>query len=83
MLAIVQLSVFEAVNAITGDYEPYLDSVAPPSRRRMPPSSRPHRRLKNFFPLNASLDSDRDLAAIPDGPAKTDGIASARPPPPR
>src|SRR5574339_125645 len=30
--AIVQLAVFEAVNAITGDYEPYLNpaTVAPP-----------------------------------------------------
>ena len=40
VMAIVQLSVFEAVNAITGDYEPYLDpptaavAGADPSVRR-------------------------------------------------
>src|SRR5215207_9108604 len=28
--AIVQLAVFEAVNAITGDYEPYLGDIAAP-----------------------------------------------------
>ena len=28
--AIVQLAVFEAVNAITGDYEPYLGTIAAP-----------------------------------------------------
>src|SRR5262245_22110606 len=29
--AIVQLAVFEAVNAITGDYEPYLGTIAAPA----------------------------------------------------
>src|SRR4051795_13262742 len=28
--AIVQLAVFEAVNAVTGDYEPYLGTIAAP-----------------------------------------------------
>src|SRR5438067_4282430 len=28
--AIVQLSVFEAVNAVTGDYQPYLGTIAAP-----------------------------------------------------
>ena len=30
-IAIVQLAVFEAVNAIAGDYEPYLGSVSAPA----------------------------------------------------
>src|SRR3989475_7888617 len=30
--AITQLAVFEAVNAITGDYEPYLGTIAAPPR---------------------------------------------------
>jgi len=37
ILAIVQLSVFEAVNAITGDYEPYLDPATPaPQQQSIP-----------------------------------------------
>ena len=31
--AIVQLAVFEAVNAITGDYQPYLGTITAPPRR--------------------------------------------------
>jgi len=83
IMAITQLAVFEAVNAITGEYEPYLD----------PPTAAPdggsveaavimaaHRALTNYFTapatvalLNAARDSD--LAAIDDGPAKTAGMA--------
>ena len=40
--AITQAAVFEAVNAITGDYEPYLGTItAPPGRRRRPLPLRP------------------------------------------
>jgi hypothetical protein len=41
IMAITQLAVFEAVNAITGDYEPYLatPTAAPPARPWMPLSS--------------------------------------------
>ncbi|HEX8030223.1 MAG TPA: vanadium-dependent haloperoxidase, partial [Vicinamibacterales bacterium] len=78
-----QLAVFEAVNAITGEYEPYLD----------PPTSAPdgasvdaavimaaHRALTNYFTAPATvaaLDAarDTDLAAIVNGPAKTAGMA--------
>lgn len=83
IMAITQLAVFEAVNAITGEYEPYLD----------PPTAAPdggsveaaaimaaHRVLTNYFPapatvalLNAARDSD--LATIDDGPAKAAGVA--------
>ena len=81
--AIVQLAVFEAVNAITGEYESYLN----------PPIDAPegasvdaavtiaaHRVLTTYFPAPAvvtALDAARDaeLGAIPNGQPKTDGIA--------
>ena len=78
--AITQLAVFEAVNAIVGDYEPYLGTVT------APPGASPeaaaitaaHEALKALHPESAaSLDSLRaaSLAAVLDGPAKNDGIA--------
>ena len=78
--AIVQLAVFEAVNAIEGDYEPYLGFIT------APPGASPdaaaiaaaHRTLVGLRPGSAAtLDPLRaaSLAAIADGPAKDDGIA--------
>jgi hypothetical protein len=77
--AIVQLAVFEAVNSIEGDYEPYLGIID------APPWASPdaaaivaaHRTLVTLRPANAAiLDAARaaSLAAIPDGPAKDAGI---------
>ena len=42
--AIVQLAVFEAVNAVTGEYEPYLNpaTTAPPGHPLTQRSSLPH-----------------------------------------
>ena len=79
-MATVQVAVFEAVNAITGHYEPYLGTIT------APPGASPeaaavaaaHGVLKAFFPAqSATLDQQRldSLATIPDGQAKTDGIA--------
>jgi hypothetical protein len=78
--AIVQLAVFEAVNAITGDYEPYLGTiVAPPGASPEAAAiAAAHATLVVRRPMHAAtLDAARttSLAAIPDGPAKTDGIA--------
>jgi hypothetical protein len=78
--AIVQLAVFEAVNAITGDYEPYLSpaTVAPPGASvEAAVITAAHKTLVTYFPaaavtLNAARDAD--LALIPDGQAKEDGI---------
>src|SRR5262249_49351076 len=81
--AIVQLAVYEAVNAIVGDYEPYLGTIA------APPGASPdaaaiaaaHRTLVTLRPASAgpplNLDALRaqSLAALPDGPAKAAGIA--------
>ena len=78
--AITQTAVFEAVNAITGDYDPYLGTItAPPGASAEAAAvAAAHGVLKNYFPGSAaSLDAARanSLAAIPDGQAKDDGIA--------
>lgn len=77
--AITQTAVFEAVNAITGDYDPYLGTiVAPPGASAEAAAvAAAHGVLKNYFPASAaSLDAARasSLAAIPNGQAKVDGI---------
>jgi len=79
-MATVQLAVFEAVNAITGDYEPYLGTIsAPPGASTEAAAvAAAHGVLKSFFPAQgATLDQQRtnSLATIPDGQAKNDGIA--------
>ena len=79
--AIVQLAVFEAVNAIEGDYEPYLGGaiVAPPGASSDAAAiAAAYRTLVTLRPDGtATLDALRaaSLAAIPDGPAKEAGIA--------
>jgi hypothetical protein len=78
--AITQTAVFEAVNAITGDYKPYLGTITAPSgaSAKAAAIAAAHGVLKNYFPDSAaSLDLARatSLAAIPDGGAKDDGIA--------
>ena len=77
--AIVQLAVFEAVNAIEGDYEPYLGVlVAPPGASPDAAAiAAAYRTLVTLRPGSApALDAARaaSLAAIPDGPAKEAGI---------
>ncbi len=79
-MATVQVAVFEAVNAITGDYEPYLGTItAPPGASTEAAAvAAAHGVLKAFFPAqSANLDQQRadSLATIPDGQAKNDGIA--------
>jgi hypothetical protein len=79
-MATVELAVFEAVNAITGRYEPYRGAVtAPPSASSEAAAiTAAHGVLKSFFPAAAdNLDQLRDgsLALIPDGQAKNDGMA--------
>src|SRR6202162_2928074 len=77
--AIVQLAVFESVNAITGEYHPYLGTiVAPPGASAEAAAIQAaYRVLRTYFPASAAtLDADRanSLASISDGQAKTDGI---------
>src|SRR5215469_2519055 len=77
--AITQLAVFEAVNAVDKDFEPYLGTLT------APPGASPeaaaitaaHDVLENYFPGQATaLDAARDvsLARVADGSAKQDGI---------
>ena len=79
-MAITQLAVFEAVNAINGGYESYLGTPAGPpgASAEAAAIAAAHKVLVNYFPAaTAALDADRaaSLGAIPDGPAKTAGIA--------
>jgi hypothetical protein len=79
--AITQLAVFEAVNAISREYRPYLGTITAPAdaSREAAAVAAAHTVLKAYFPGNAAaLDGARlmSLATIPDGPAKTAGIAA-------
>jgi hypothetical protein len=78
--AITQLAVFEAVNAITGDYKPYLGTITAPAGASAEAAAvaAAHAVLRNYFPGSAaSLDAARvaSLALIADSPAKSAGIA--------
>jgi hypothetical protein len=78
-MAIVQVAVFEAVNAITGKYEPYLGTINAPPGASVEAAAvmAAHGVLAALIPAQAAnLDLRRDasLALIPDGQAKLDGI---------
>ena len=78
--AIVQVAVFEAVNAVTGDYRPYIGGIDAPRGASADAAAiqAAYRVLITYFPSNTSLDAERanSLASIPDGKAKIDGIAT-------
>ena len=82
LMAITQLAVFEAVNAITGDYKPYLGTVTAPAGASADAAAvtAAYLVLKNYVPLALNLDAAyaASLAAIPDGPAKSGGIATGQ-----
>ena len=78
-LAIVHVSIYDAVNGIARTYEPYLvQSFAPASAsREAAASAAAHEVLINLFPAAASsFDALHAaiLAAIPNGPQKAVGI---------
>ena len=80
-MAITQLAVFEAVNAVTGRYQPYLGTIDAPEGASAEAAAiaAAHAVLLNYFPDSAtSLNDARasSLATIPDGQAKEDGIAT-------
>jgi hypothetical protein len=81
-LAITQLAVFEAVNAITGDYKPYLGTVAAPAGSSVDAAAvaAAYNVLKNYFPQAPNLDPAyaAALAVIPNGAAKAGGIATGQ-----
>ena len=73
--AITHLAVFDAVNAITGDYQPYLGTVTAPQGASPDAAAvaAAHRVLSTYFPGSAqTLDLARaaSLASIPDGQAE-------------
>lgn len=81
-MAIVQLSVFEGVNAVTQEYTPYFGITAP--RTASPEAAAiaaAHDTLAWLFPAQqATLDADEatSLAAIADGQSKTDGVTAGQ-----
>src|SRR5271169_476749 len=79
--AVVQVAVFEAVNAITGDYRPYLGNIVAPHGASADAAAiqAAYRVLSTYFPTSASTlltARANSLAMIPDGQAKSDGIAT-------
>jgi PAP2 superfamily len=78
--AIVQLAVFEAVNAVSGEYE---STVGFPSASRDASAeaaavSAAHRVLRTYLPdhvVEFDAARDRSLARIPQGPGRDAGIA--------
>ena len=81
--AIVSLAVFEAVNAITQDYEPYLGTITAPVGASVDAAAAgaAYRVLMTFFGGNAGtaliLNNalTATLAGIEDGQSETDGLA--------
>jgi hypothetical protein len=79
-LAIVQAAVFDAVNGIEQGYQPYHVTAQAPAGASPGAAaiSAAHRALSALYPLQqATFDAllSSSLATVPDGQAKTDGIA--------
>jgi vanadium-dependent haloperoxidase-like protein len=81
VMAYVQVSVFEAVNAITGRYPPLQAKInaAPGASVDAAVASATRTALSKLMPPThqAAIDADYEAALklVPDGPAKTSGIA--------
>ena len=80
IMAFVQVSVFEAVNAITGRYPPLQAkiSAAPGASVDAAVLAATRTALSKLMPTQqAAIDADYEAALklLPDGPAKTNGIA--------
>lgn len=78
-LAILHVSIYDAVNGIARTNEPYLVQSSAPSSasREVAASAAAHKALVNLFPAAASsFDAlhAASLAGIPNGPQKTAGI---------
>jgi hypothetical protein len=78
-MAIVHIAVFEAVNAIAGGYQSYtnLPRAHAGTSMKAAISQAAHDTLVAMYPSQtASFDGElaSDLAKIPDGPAKNDGV---------
>src|SRR5262249_17903047 len=78
-LAILHVSIYDAVNGIIRTHEPYLvhSAVSGSASREAAASAAAHEALINLFPASASTFDALHaaiVAAIPDGPHKTAGI---------
>jgi hypothetical protein len=81
--AITHLAVFEAVNAITKDYKPYLGAItaAAGASPDAAAAAAAHQVLRHYFPASAAnLDDDlvNSLSKIPDSPSRSAGVAAGR-----
>jgi len=79
--AIVQLAVFEAVNAITREYQPYLGTITASrgASAEAAATEAAYMVLVHYFPASKpALDADwlSSMGAIPNGQAKTEGIVA-------
>jgi PAP2 superfamily protein len=79
-LAILHVSIYDAVNGITRSHEPYLveSDVSASASRPAAASAAAHQALVNLFPARASTFDALHaaiLATIPNGPQKDAGIA--------
>ena len=80
MMAIVQVSVFEAVNAVSGRYPPQRAKLAaaPGASVQAAVAAATRTALSKLVPAQqAAIDADYQalIGSVPDGPAKTAGIA--------
>jgi hypothetical protein len=80
LAAITQLAVFEAVNATSGAYRPYLGTIEAPAGAspQAAAAAAAHGVLSTYFPGSAAaLDAAlaASLASVPDGAAEDDGVA--------
>ncbi len=78
-LAILHVSIYDAINGIARTYEPYLvqSAASASTSREAAASAAAHEALVNLFPANSSsFDALHTaiLATIPDGPQKVAGI---------
>jgi hypothetical protein len=78
-LAILHVSIYDAVNGIARTHEPYLlqSAVSASASREAAASAAAHGALVNLFPARIAFFDARHaaiLAGIPDGPQKTAGI---------
>jgi hypothetical protein len=78
--AIVQLAVFEAVNSITHKYQPYLGAITAPAEASPDAAAveAAYQVLIAYFGASQTLSTAylNSMSLIPNGPAKTDGIAT-------
>lgn len=82
-IAIVQIAIFDAINAIEGGYRGYTDLAPAPVGTSMKAaiSQASYSTLAALFPSQEATFADylaKDLASIPDGPSKSDGIDLGR-----